>query len=136
MAKTKKKLEQVIAIRKQVFVKEQKVPLDIELDGLDDKAEHVVAYLVGEPIGCARIRFNTYAKLERIAILEKYRGRGFGRQLTDFLIEYCKQKDVDEVCLHSQTNVTDFYKKLGFKIRGKPFFEADIEHVEMYIENV
>jgi len=135
IAKTRKELDQVIAIRKQVFVKEQKVPLDIELDGLDDEAEHVIACLNGEPIGCARIRFDTYAKLERIAIVEKYRGKGFGKQLTDFLIEYCKQKDVGEIRLHSQTYVTDFYKKLGFKIRGKSFFEAEIEHVEMYMKN-
>ena len=136
MAKTKKELDQVIAIRKEVFVEGQNVPVELEIDGLDDEAEHVIAYLDEESIGCARIRFDTYAKLERIAIVEKYRGRGFGRQLTDFLIEYCKQKDVDEIRLHSQTYVADFYKKLGFRIRGKPFFEADIEHVEMYMKNV
>ena len=135
MAKTKKELDQVIAIRKEVFVEGQNVPVELEIDGLDDEAEHVIAYLHEEPIGCARIRVNTYAKLERIAIAEKYRGRGFGRQLTDFLIKYCKQKDVDEIRLHSQAYVTDFYKKLGFKIRGKPFFEADIKHVEMYMKN-
>lgn len=133
MVKTKKELDQAIAIRKQVFVKEQNVPIDIEIDGLDDEAEHVIAYVGGEPIGCARIRFNTYAKLERIAIVEKYRGRGFGIQLTDFLIEYCKQKNVVEIRLHAQMYTADFYKKLGFLERGKTFFEADIEHIEMYM---
>jgi predicted GNAT family N-acyltransferase len=133
--KTKKEFDQVIAIRKEVFVEGQNVPVELEIDGLDDESEHVIAYLDEEPVGCARIRFNTYAKLERIAIVEKYRGRKFGGQLTDFLIEYCKQKDVDEIRLHSQTYVADFYKKHGFRIRGNPFFEADIEHVEMYMKN-
>jgi len=133
MAKTKKELDQVIAIRKEVFVEGQNVPVELEIDGLDDKAEHVIAYLDEEPIGCARIRFDTYAKLERIAIVEKYRGKGFGRKITEFLIDYCKQKNVDEIRLHAQMYTADFYKKLGFLVRGKTFFEADIEHIEMYM---
>jgi len=132
---TNKELQQVIDIRTKVFVEEQLVPYELEVDGLDDKAEHLIAYVDNNPVGCARIRIiNRYAKLERIAIVEKYRGRGFGRQLTDFLIEYCKQKDVDEIRLHSQTYVADFYKKLGFLERGKTFFEADIEHIEMFMK--
>ena len=133
IVKNKKEFDDVISIRKKVFIEEQNVPIDIEIDGLDDEAEHVIAYAGGEPIGCARIRFNTYAKLERIAIVEKYRGSGFGIQLTDFLIEYCKQKNVDEIRLHAQMYTADFYKKLGFLERGKAFFEADIEHIEMYM---
>ena len=130
----REELDGVIEIRKNVFVKEQKVSLDLEIDGLDSDAEHVIAYLDHEPIGCARIRTNNYAKLERIAIIEEHRGKGFGKQLTDFLINYCKQKNFDEIRLHSQTYVSGFYKKCGFKIRGKPFFEAGIEHVEMYLK--
>jgi len=134
LVKNKEELDQVIEIRKNVFVKEQKVPLDLELDGLDSEAEHVIVYLGNEPIGCARIRKNKYAKLERIAIIKKYRGKGFGKRLTEFLVDYCKQKNFDEIRLHSQTYIRDFYKKCGFKIRGKPFFEAGIEHVEMYVK--
>lgn len=128
-------LEKTIEIRKNVFIKEQNVPLDIEIDGLDSEAEHFIAYLDDEPIGCARIRTNkNYAKLERIAIIKKHRGKGFGRQLTDFLIDYCKHKNFHEISLHAQSYVSDFYKKHGFKIRGKPFFESRIEHVEMYLD--
>lgn len=134
IVKNKKELNKVIEIRKNVFIEEQKVPLDLELDGLDSESEHVIAYLDDEPIGCARIRTNKHAKLERIAIIEKHRGKGFGRQLTDFLINYCKQKDFDEIRLHSQTYVSDFYKKHGFKIIGKSFYEAGIEHMEMYMK--
>jgi len=133
MAKTKKELDQAIAIRKKVFIEEQNVPIDIEIDGLDDEAEHVIAYVGEEPIGCARIRFNTYAKLERIAVMKDHRGKGFGRKITEFLIDYCKQKNVDEIRLHAQMYTADFYKKLGFLERGKTFFEADIEHIEMYM---
>ena len=128
-------LEKVIEIRKNVFIKEQNVPLEIEIDGLDPEAEHFIAYLDDKPIGCARIRTNkNYVKLERIAILKKHRGKGFGTVLTKFLIDYCRNENFGEIILHSQTYVVDFYKKLGFKIRGKPFFEADIEHFEMYLD--
>jgi predicted GNAT family N-acyltransferase len=133
--KNKGDLKKVIDIRKNIFVKEQNVPLDIEIDGLDPEAEHFIAYLDDEPIGCARVRAdNRIAKLERIAILKKYRCKGFGTKLTKFLIDYCKKKDFQEIILHSQTYVSDFYKKIGFKSRGKTFFEADIEHMEMYLD--
>lgn len=131
----KEELEQTINIRKKVFIKEQNVPFDIEIDGLDKESKHFIAYLNDEPIGCARIRTNKkYAKLERIAIVKEQRGKGFGTKLTNFLIDYCKKQNFDEIILHSQKYVIDFYKKFGFKTRGKTFLEADIEHKEMHLE--
>lgn len=131
----KKNLRKTITIRKKVFIKEQKVPLDIEIDGLDPEADHFIAYFDDKPIGCARIRTKDYhAKLERIAIIKEYRGKGYGSELTKFLIDYCKQKDIKEIYLHSQIYVSDFYKKLGFKAKRNHFFEAGIEHVEMFME--
>lgn len=128
-----KEFDDVIAIRKKVFIEEQNVPIDIEMDGLDDEANHVIAYLDNKPIGCARIRMNSFAKLERIAVMKDYRRKGFGRKITEFLIDYCKQKNVDEIRLHAQIYTADFYKKLGFLERGKTFFEADIKHIEMHM---
>lgn len=132
---SKNELNIVIYIRKKVFIEEQKVPLNIEIDGLDSEAEHFIAYLDDEPIGCARIRAeNKHAKLERIAIIKEQRGKGFGTKLTIFLIDYCKQKNFQEIRLHSQTYVSGFYKKLDFKVIGKHFYEAGIEHVEMFMK--
>jgi len=130
----KDELKKVIEIRKRVFIQGQNVPVDIELDGLDSEATHFIMYLNDKPIGCARIRKNKYVKLERIAIIEEYQGKGFGEKLTEFLINYCKNMGFDEIILHSQTYATGFYKKLGFKSRGEPFYEANIEHVEMYLD--
>jgi predicted GNAT family N-acyltransferase len=131
----KKNLRKTITIRKKVFIKEQKVPLDIEIDGFDLEAEHFIAYFDDKPIGCARIRTKDHhAKLERIAIIKEYRGKGYGAELTKFLIDYCKQMNIKEIYLHSQIYVSDFYKKLGFKAKRSHFFEAGIEHVEMFME--
>jgi len=81
IVKNQKEFDDVITIRKKVFIEEQNVPIDIEMDGLDDEAGHVIAYLDNKPIGCARIRTNSFAKLERIAVMKDHRGKGFGRKI-------------------------------------------------------
>jgi len=136
LVSNKKGLNQVINIRKAVFVQEQKVPINIEMDEHDNESEHFIAIMEGKPVGCARVRtFENYIKLERIAVLKEHRGNGFGKQITNFLIKYYKKKNIDEIRLHSQISVADFYTKLGFKKRGEIFSEADIEHIQMYIKN-
>jgi len=132
--KTKEELNQVFEIRKQVFIEEQNVPYALEMDGLDSEAVQIIAFFNNKPVGCARLRTNHCVKLERIAILKEYRKRGFGKQITDYLIDYCKKKEYNEICLHSQTYISDFYEKLGFKKRGKQFLEAGTEHIEMYMK--
>lgn len=122
---------QVLTIRKQVFIDEQKVPENIEIDEYEEESTHFIAFLKNIPIGCARIRFIDRAKLERIAIIKKHRRNGYGKTLTKYLINFCVRKKYNEIYLHSQSYILDFYKKLGFKPVGKKFFEADIEHVEM-----
>jgi predicted GNAT family N-acyltransferase len=133
LVEDKEEFIQAMEIRRIVFIEEQDVPLELELDRLDSEAEHVIAYLDNEPIGCARIRINKYAKLERIAIIKNYRGRGFGRQLTNFLIDYCRKKKVDEIYIHSRADTSGFYQKNGFNMRGESFYEAGVEHIEMYM---
>ncbi len=135
LIKNKEEFDEVLKLRKVIFVKGQSVPIERELDGFDDKAKHVILKYNGKPIGCARIRFiHGKAKLERIGILESYRGMGFGEKLTRYLIAYCKRKDAKEIVLHSQDYVQKFYEKFGFKTRGKPFKDAGINHVEMYMK--
>lgn len=130
--KNKKELKQTFSIRRHVFVNEQHVHQDLEFDGLDDDAVHFIMYYNKKPIGCARIRaFEDTAKLERIAVLPDYRMKGFGTCITNYLISYCTTKNFHELYLHSQTYVSGFYEKLGFKPEGNPFLEAGLEHIEM-----
>lgn len=128
-------MDQVINIRKTVFVKEQKVPVEIEIDGLDPESDHIIAFFNKQPVGCGRIRTtNHLAKFERIAVLKEHRGRGFGKQITNFMIKNCKTKNINEIIMHSQLHVADFYKKIGFKTRGTIFLEANIKHIKMYMK--
>ncbi|MDH7517909.1 MAG: GNAT family N-acetyltransferase [Candidatus Thermoplasmatota archaeon] len=130
----KKEFDKVIDIRKTVFVEEQNVPLDLELDGLDSTAKHIIAYLDKKPVGCARLRTDERTRLERVAVLKHYRHQGFGKQIVKYIIEHCKNNsNISEIYLHSRIDTVGFYKKLGFKTRGRIFFEAGIEHAEMFL---
>ena len=131
--KTQRELDQCIDIRTQVFVIEQNVPKNLEMDEFDIQAEHFLAHYNRIPIGCARIRKDDCVKLERIAILKSFRNKGFGKKLTKFLIQHCKRQRIKEICIHSQLSVKDFYRKFGFKKQGETFYEAGIEHIKMVL---
>jgi predicted GNAT family N-acyltransferase len=127
-------LQAVLRVREEVFVKGQGVSRDIEMDGYDASADHVAVLLDGEVIGCARVRLiDNAAKLERIAIVEKHRGKRYGEKLVKFLIDRCLQKRVHEVYMNSQFYVKDYYRRFGFEEVGTPFSEAGIKHIKMVL---
>ena len=128
-------LNKVFDIRKKVFILEQNVPADLEMDNFDSASTHFIVLYKSKPIGCARIRTNDKAKLERIAILKEYRNKGYGTDLVNFLIDYCKQQNINDIYLHSQYFTIAFYKKFGFESVGKEFFEAGIRHIKMIYKN-
>lgn len=124
-------LKKVLEIRKTVFIEGQNVPEEIEYDGLEDVSEHIIVILDNKPIGCARIRYiGKTAKLERIAILEEYRGKGYGKELVIFMAEHAAKK-ADQLIMHAQYYLLEFYKSIGFEPYGEKFLEAGIEHIKM-----
>ena len=128
-----KELKGALEVRRQVFVYEQGVPEGIELDGRDREALHMVVKNGGRVIGTARVLLlsNGQAKIERMAILEPFRGRGIGKRIISFLNEELKKKQVEEVVLHAQCSAVAFYKSCGFKVSGPTFWEAGIRHINM-----
>ncbi len=134
IASTPNELEQVYAIRMEVFVDEQKVPLHLEMDEDDQRAIHVLASLEQEAVGCGRILLdNDHAHIGRVAVLKKHRCKGIGKQLMLFLISICKEKGAKEIVLHAQLQAMKFYENLGFQAYGDIFLDADIEHRAMKI---
>ncbi len=120
-------------IRSVVFQIEQGVAAELEFDGHDGAADHLLAYLDGQPVGTARIRkldHNT-AKVERVAVLKSARGFGIGKRIMIEALAFLRKAHVAEVCIHAQEAVRDFYQRLGFKPEGEIFFEAGIPHVKM-----
>ena len=122
--------KEVKAIRNKVFVEEQGVPPELEWDGLDEQSYHVLAYAPdGTPIGTGRLLQDGH--IGRVAVLMEWRGKGVGRALLEMLLVIANKMGNDEVKLHAQTRVVNFYKKRGFTKQGKEFMEAGIPHIAM-----
>ncbi|WP_128478325.1 GNAT family N-acetyltransferase [Halorussus pelagicus] len=133
-----------IAVRKTVFVEEQGVPEDLELDGKDDESLHFVAYAEGEsneetladdrrPVGVGRLREvgDRTGKVERIAVLKANRGEGVGRAIMRTLEATAAERGLSKLVMHAQTSVEEFYRDLGYETTSDEFEEAGIAHVEM-----
>ena len=127
------KMKDSLDIRKKVFVIEQKVPLDFEMDGLDDKCVHFVLYVDHKPVVTCRLRrVDTYLKLERVATLKEYRKQGLAKKLMEYIQDYAEKKHPDlSLKTHAQVAVQPFYEKLGWQVKSAIFYEADIAHVFM-----
>jgi predicted GNAT family N-acyltransferase len=126
--------EVIQTIRREVFQREQGVSEELEFDGLDDSAEHLLAYRDGVPVGTARIRRlnEKIVKIERLAVLSSARGLGIGRQLMEEAIAVARgYADAEEIVINAQEYVTRLYEKLGFEVVGDRFEEAGIPHVKM-----
>lgn len=119
-------------IRFKVFVEEQNVPADLEVDDIDGIAHHVVVYQDGIPVGTGRV-FEQGGRyyLGRIAVLKEYRKQHIGSLIVKLLLEKAFEWGAQEVHIHAQIAVLDFYKKLGFIPYGEPYDEAGIEHISM-----
>ncbi len=124
---------QCMAIRVAVFVDEQGVPADEELDQHDAAATHLVALNAGRPLGTLRWRIvpPATAKIERVAVLREARTLGLGRLLMREALRQVAEAGIRTAILNAQTTVTGFYERFGFVVDGEPFDEAGIEHVRM-----
>lgn len=132
LIKGKKGFKIAYKIRKEVFVKEQGIDEDVEMDGFDNIATHLILYYNGKPVGTGRFYYDGKDyRLGRIAVLKDYRGKGFGKIITEELIKYAEKKKVKRIVIHSQKYLEDFYKGLGFISVGKVFIEAGIPHIKM-----
>jgi len=133
LATSDSELDGAFAIRRQVFVEEQGISEDIELDEHDREALHMVVKDGDRVIGTARVLFLDagLAKIERMAILPPFRRRGIGKGIISFLSEELKNRQVEQVILHAQYAVVAFYKSCGFEETGSPFWEAGIKHIKM-----
>ena len=121
-------------IRNLVFCVEQKVSKKIEFDGLDQFCNHYLAKINDLPIGTARVREQKKGifKIERMAVLKKYRKKGVGRAIIEEILKhYLNLNKVNNLILNSQIEAKDFYKQFGFVEVGEEFIEANIMHQKM-----
>ena len=121
------------AIRFEVFVDEQKVPAEIELDDMDAVCLHAVAYDdAGNAIGTGRLLPDGH--IGRMAVRQPGRGTGVGGAILTLLLEKARERGDAAVVLNAQTVAAPFYARHGFVQQGEQFEEAGIAHVEMRLQ--
>ena len=117
-------------VRHEVFVVEQNVPVDIELDAHDAEGVHAVAYDENNrPVGTGRLLPD--AHIGRMAVVLACRGQGVGSVLLEHLIHQARQRDYPQVVLSAQTHAQLFYERYGFIAEGPLYMDAGIEHILM-----
>ncbi|MER2090059.1 GNAT family N-acetyltransferase [Sporosarcina sp. JAI121] len=133
IATTDLELEDAFSVRRKVFVEEQGVPLNLELDHLDKTATHFVVYSSETPIGAGRIRETNdgIGKVERVCVLGEYRGKHLGNLVMHALEEHASASGMKKIILNAQSYAVPFYEKLGYVITSPEFMDADIPHRAM-----
>jgi predicted GNAT family N-acyltransferase len=116
-------------IRFAVFVEEQGVPREIELDEMDAACIHALAYLDGKAIGTGRLLPDGH--IGRMAVLRKWRGHGVGSRILNALVEQARRRGDREVALSAQVHALAFYRAHGFVEEGGEYLEAGIRHQAM-----
>lgn len=139
LVETEEELEGAINVRMRVFVVEQQIPPEEELDDADATATHAVALHGVQAIGTGRMLVEEgddegTCRIGRMAVEREWRRHGVGGQILIFLEEQARQQGLTHCLLHAQDYVKAFYTRHGYVERGAVFLEAGILHVEMVKE--
>ena len=120
---------QASPIRFTVFVEEQGVPREIELDEMDAVSVHALALEDGNAVATGRLLPDGH--IGRMAVLKEWRNRGVGGRMLQALIAEARRRGYREVVLSAQIHAADFYERHGFVKKGGEYMEAGIRHQEM-----
>jgi ElaA protein len=120
-------------LRRTVFIEEQNVPENEEVDGDDPGCDHILLTVSDMPVGTARLKYyNDFIKVQRVCVLKNFRGQGIGSKIINFIIRHVEKNDIhSSVRLGSQIHALEFYKRLGFIEFGKEYLDAGILHKDM-----
>ena len=121
--------QKICEVRFKVFVDEQSVPEELEIDGFDDVATHILILLDDKAIGTGRILPDGH--IGRVAVLKQFRGKGVGKLIMKMLIEWAQENQLKTLWLSSQWHARGFYIDLNFTCTGDKFEEAGIDHIKM-----
>lgn len=117
------------AIRFEVFVEEQRVPADEEVDAFDPLSIHAIAWANGTAAACGRLLPDGH--IGRMAVRKPYRRLGVGAMVLQHLLERARQRGDREVVLSAQTHALGFYEKFGFTAEGGEYLDCNIPHRDM-----
>jgi predicted GNAT family N-acyltransferase len=118
------------ALRYDVFVIEQRVPVELEWDDMDQQCLHAVVYDErGQALGTGRLLPDGH--IGRMAVRNNARGEGIGGAILQALMQHAQQRGDRAVLLNAQTHAESFYRRYGFERDGDEFMEAGIPHIQM-----
>jgi predicted GNAT family N-acyltransferase len=121
-----------LALRKEVFVNEQRVPLEEELDAADLTCTHVVALIEGDVVGTLRIIFTPeHAKIGRLVVRRDMRGRGIAAGMMKWAMDLARARGETRFYLAAQIDKLGFYERFGFAAFGQEFPDAGMPHRAM-----
>ncbi len=126
-------IESCLILRRIVFIEEQGVSEEEELDSYDPIAVHFLAWDGTEPVGTARLLYaSNIGKIGRVCVLKPYRSLGLGAVLINAAID-CLRLEVglSFARLGAQVDAVGFYEKLGFRVISGEYMDAGIPHVDM-----
>lgn len=122
--------EDAMLVRNEVFVVEQKVPAELEMDDMDVVCVHAIAYdEAGTPLATGRLLPDGH--IGRMAVRRSSRGQRIGSAVLQALMAVARQRGDREVVLNAQTRAAPFYGSHGFVREGEEFMEAGIPHIQM-----
>ena len=130
---TKKDQQDCFSIRIEVFVEEQGVPSEEELDELDTSSFHALARINTFPVGTGRLipEGNNYGRIGRMAVRKDFRRFGVGGLVLTYLEEIAVNEGIIQITLDAQEYVKQFYLDHGYQEQGDIFLEVGIPHVTM-----
>lgn len=133
LVESEPELDSAMQVRFRVFVSEQGVPPEEELDEADAVAIHAIVLVNGQVAGTGRLVLDddVHARIGRMAVDVQWRRQGIGGRVLAFLEDTALAEGAQSVTLHAQEYVKSFYAAHGYRERGGIFLEANIPHVEM-----
>jgi predicted GNAT family N-acyltransferase len=128
----------VMVVRGIVFIEEQGVDWEGEIDEFENESIHFLGECDGQPVAAGRLRMmpEGVAKLERIAVRPAWRGRGYAKGMVEALVAEAEKQNAKKLKLHAQVYLEDFYGSFGFQRQGGIFRECGIDHILMTREDV
>ncbi|MDR2465404.1 MAG: GNAT family N-acetyltransferase [Streptococcaceae bacterium] len=125
-----------LSIRSAVFIHEQNIDPQLEIDEFEKVRIYFVLYIQKKPVGTLRLaeKSNSVLKVERMAVLKEFRHLGLASQLLRAVEDYARLHSFTSIHLNAQHQVVKFYKKNGFHVSGDSFMEAEILHYPMVKE--
>ena len=134
---TNAEMRDALSVRRRVFIEEQQVPEELEVDEHDGDpaqvttARHVLGRAGGRAVATGRLLLaddHGHAHIGRVAVLAEERGRGYGTAVMLALHDLAREQGFEGITLAAQLHAIGFYERLGYKARGEVFLDAGIEH--------